>query len=150
MLYYKTMKTKSVPEIKVNKKFKTIEKDAKDVPTGDKDIKWEGEEISTQSETKLSDDKGSGQAVVLRFFDFGANAEAFKIHKPSAQELLNSHLKGIEAMLWRDGLKVYPDVQPRFMISKDKKNYRFIIACLPSKGNVIQTNTLTELLTKTK
>lgn len=132
------------------KKFKSVEKNAK-IPNAAlaSDIEWQGEEIAAEATTKLSDDTGTGQAVVLRFFDFGANPEAFKKHKPTAQELFNSHLRGMEAMLWKDGLKVFTDTTPRLMFSKDNKNYRFIIACVPAKGHLMneRPQTLTELLT---
>lgn len=113
------------------------------------DIEWEGEELTAVSGTRIDQDTGSGQAVVLKFFDFGANIEAFKQHKPTAQELFNSHLKGIETMLWKQGLKVFDDVAPRLMFSKSKLNYRFIVACVPDKGTLFrgETKTLTQLLT---
>src|SRR3990167_3098126 len=124
-------KSKSVPIIKTNKKFKAIEKDAVDVPTGDKNIEWEGEEVQSESTTKLTEDKGTGQAVVIRFFEFGANPEVFKQHKPTSQQLFDSHRKGIEALLWRDGLRPYEGVEPRLMFSKNGKNYRIIVTCVP-------------------
>lgn len=132
------------------KKFKAIEKDAVDAPV--KDIQWEGEEINAESETKLTSDTGTGQAVVLRFFDFGANVETFKKQKPTAQDLFNSHMKGIESLLWRDGLRPFEAVEPRLMFSKDKSHYRFIIACTPRTGNVLvdETRTLSQLLTNAK
>lgn len=125
-------------------KFKTLEKDAIEAPI--KDIPWEGEELAVESNYKLSDDKGEGRAVVLRFFEFGANTETFKIHKPTAQELFNTHIKGMESLLWRDGLKPFTDVEPRLMFSKDKTKYRFILAAIPLRGD-IKTNTLSQLLT---
>ena len=130
------------------RKFKAIEKDAEKAPT--KDIHWEGEELAAVSDTKLEMDTGTGQAIVLRFFDFGSNVEAFKQHKPTAQELFDSHRRGIESLLWKDGLKPYEALEPRFMFSKDKKHYRFIIACIPTLGNVLADTprTLTQLIQK--
>lgn len=133
---------------KANKKFKAVEKDAQDAPV--KDLEWEGEEVQAQSDTKLEFDQGTGQAIVLRFFDFAVNPETFKQHKPTAQELFNTHMRGIESLLWRDGLKPYDAIDPRFMFSKDKSHYRFIIACVPSLGNVLvdKPQTLSQLITK--
>lgn len=130
-------------------KFKSIEKNAKDVPSKDKDILWEGEEVSAQSTTKIESDLGTGQAVVIRFFEFGANPEVFKIHKPTAQELFNSHRKGIESLLWRDGLRPYEGIEPKLMFSKNHKNYRFIITCIPTLGSALvdTPQTLSQLLT---
>jgi hypothetical protein len=138
--------------MKKNTKFKSIEKNAKNVPTVDKDILWEGEEVTAQSETKIESDTGTGQAVIIRFFEFGANPEAFKLHKPTAQELFNSHRKGIESLLWRDGLRLYEGIEPKLMFSKNKKNYRIIITCLPPKGSVMsdEPKTLSQLLIPTK
>jgi len=67
------------------KKFKSIEK--KGILPGGKveDIEWEGEAVQAESKTKLEDDKGTGQPIVLRFFEFGVNPEVFKQHKPTAQ-----------------------------------------------------------------
>jgi hypothetical protein len=138
------------------KKFKIVEKDATlpttGIFTGEKekkeDITWEGEEVVAQSDTKLEQDTGVGQAVILRFFEFGANPEVFKQHKPTAQELFNSHMRGIEALLWKDGLRRFEGVEPRLMFSRDKSHYRFIIACEPSAGNVLtdKPKTLSQLL----
>ena len=107
--------------------------------------------ISTQSETHLEDDPGEGTAAVIRVFEFAANPEAFKQHTPTKQELFNYHYKGIEIMLWKDGLKYCSEIQPRLMFSKDGSAYRFVIACLPSIGNtLIETpNTLSQLLHET-
>lgn len=131
---------------KTPRKFKAVELDAKDAPV--KNIEWEGEEISTESETRIDQDDGTGQAIILRFFEFGANVETFKQHKPTAQELFNSHMRGMESLLWKDGLKPYDAIEPRLMFSKDKTKYRFIIACIPSGLNVLvdNTRTLSQLL----
>jgi hypothetical protein len=129
-----------------SKKFKTVEKDAVDSPV--KDIQWEGEEIGVESDTKIEQDTGTGQAIVLRFFDFAGNPEVFKQHKPTAQELFESHKRGMESMLWTDGLTPYHAIEPRLLFSKDKAHYRFVISCIPSLGNTIieKSKTLSELL----
>jgi hypothetical protein len=128
------------------RKFKTVDKVSEDAPV--KNAEWEGEELGAISETKLESDLGTGHEVMLKFFDFGVNEEAFKQHKPTAQELFNSHRMGIESLLWRDGLKPYDGVEPRFMFSKNRKFYRFIITCVPRAGRVIlgTPRTLSQLL----
>ena len=80
------------------------------------------------------------------------SANKFKIHKPTAQELFNSHMKGMESVLWKDGLKPYDAIEPRFMFSKDKSHYRFIIACIQRVGNILSATpqTLSQLLTNPK
>jgi hypothetical protein len=129
------------------RKFKAIEKDTKDVSI--KDIKWEGEELTALSDTKLEQDLGTGHEVVIRFFEFAVNQEAFKNRWPTAQELFDTHRSGMEALLWRDGLKPYEGLEPRFMFSKDKNFYRFIIAGVPRAGRSLneRPRTLSQLLT---
>lgn len=132
------------------KKFKVIEENAKNAP--DKDLQWEGEELQTQSKTKLEEDKGVGQEIIIRFFDFAANPEVFKQQKPTAQQLFEAHRKGMEAMLWTDGLTPFHAIEPRLLFSKDKTQYRFVVSCIPSLGNTLidKTHTLSELLTTQK
>jgi hypothetical protein len=113
---------------------------------------WKTDDISkveTASETHLEDDKGSGHAVIIRVFEFAANPEVFKRHKPTRQELFNHHSKGIEAMLWADGLTVVPDVNPRVTVNKKKTKYHIFVGAMPSKGHLLNVapQTLTEVLT---
>lgn len=144
---------------KSNKKFKVVEENAIDAPV--KDIPWEGEELEAKSKTKIEDDGGYGQAIVLRFFDFGANPEIFRRHQPSAQELFNQHIRGIESLLWGDGLKPFIEVQPQLLFSVDGKKfesfnpkgkqykfYRFTIACVPMQALIETPKTLSQLLAK--
>lgn len=136
--------------MKTPKKFKAVEKDAeiKSKFTSDRvgDIQWEGEELSAESQTKIESDTGTGQAIVLRFFEFGVNPLAFKDHKPTEQELFESHRRGIESSLWVDGLRPYEEVQPRIMFSKSKTHYRIIVATTPKDVLLEQTQTLSQLL----
>lgn len=55
-------------------------------------------------------------------------------------------------MLWKDGLKPIVEVNPRFMMSKDKKHYRFVVAASPQRGQMVtQTpKTLTEILNEAR
>lgn len=131
-------KTSTMPK----KEFKAIEKNVSE------DILWEGEEVTAQSETKIEQDKGTGQAVILRSFDFVANPENFRLRKPTAQDLFASHIKGMEALLWSDGLRPFQEVQPRLLFSKNKKHYRFIIPCIAGLGESLieSTKTLSQLL----
>lgn len=136
---------------KSKKKFKAVEKGLVDTPHGDiKNLEWEGEEIGAESTTKIEQDKGTGAPIILRFFDFGADPSVFKKHKPTAQELFNSHIKGMESLLWGDGLAPYYQVEPRLMFSKSGGHYRFILACVPKEALVDDTRTLSQLLTNTK
>lgn len=93
--------------------------------------------VETQSDTKLEHDTGEGFPVILRAFEFGVNLEAFKDHTPTMQELFNSHAKGIEMHLWRDGMILFDQVQPRIMFNKPKTKYKIFIAALPAGNNVL-------------
>lgn len=123
----------------------------------DKEVKkvdWEGNEydaetLRTQSTTKIEDDKGVGAPFILRFFQFAANPETFKYQRPTAQELFNHHRKGIESMLWTDGMRPYEGIEPKLIFSKDKKTYQFAITCTPSEALIDTTRTLSQLLTNT-
>ena len=136
---------------KKNTKDFKIKEEGADVPKGSyQDIDWEGQEIEFHSdELKGGTD---GMAVVMRFFDYKANAQSFKARPPSVQELFNTHSKEIELGLWKDGLKPIVEVQPRFMASKDKKYYRFVIAATPMRGQMVNETpkTLNELLNENR
>lgn len=104
----------------------------------------EVQQLSTESATKLEDDTGWGPEVILRTFEFSANPET---PLPSAQILFNSHLKGIEGMLWADGLKPADDIEPRLVFAKNRKGYRIFVACRPMLGQTVleKPRTLSEL-----
>lgn len=130
------------------KKFTAIEKDVTDAPVAESkiDLEWEGEHIDVQSTTHLEDDKGTGQETILRFFKFAANPEIFKQHKPTAQELFNHCRRGMESLLWTDGLTPHQGIEPRLIFDKDGKSYSFAITCLPREVLLDKSQTLTEIL----
>lgn len=117
------------------------------------DGEWQGQSVEVKSETKLEDDRGVGTEVIWRFFEFAANPEAFKEyekshgHMPYAQEIFQSHVKGIEAMLWQDGLRPIEEYPPRLILSKKKDRYLIHVAAEPSRGNVVveKPKTLSEI-----
>ena len=132
------------------KDFKIKEENAQDVPKGSyKDIDWEGQELEFHSDELKGGDTGS--AVIMRFFEYKANPQAFKLKPVSVQELFNFHSKEIELALWKDGLKPIIEVQPRFMQSKDTRHYRFVVAASPLRGQMVNEapKTLTEILRET-
>ena len=94
--------------------------------------------IETQSKTKLEDDAGHGGAAIIRRFSFGMNAESFKKQPPTKQELFNYHVKGIEVMLWRDGMKIMTEVQPRIMLEEKKMQYHIFVGARPQKGFILR------------
>lgn len=91
-------------------------------------------QIKTTSTTPLEADVGYGHAAIIRCFEFAANPEVFKQHKPTKQELFNYHSKAIEIQLWGDGFNVMPDVSPKIVISKNKKKYRIFVGARPKEG----------------
>jgi len=98
---------------------------------------YEAASAQATSDAKLEDDHGEGQPVILRMFEFSANPEAFKIHSPTKQELFNSHAKGIEVMLWKDGMKLFTEVDPKVTINKKKTKYRIFVAAIPQRGHLL-------------
>lgn len=134
----------------IKKDFKLKEENAQNVPKGSyKDIDWEGQELEFHSD-QLGEGK-DGNAVIMRFFEYKANAQAFKLRPPTVQQLFDFHRKEIELALWKDGLKPIIEVQPRFMQSKDTKHYRFVVAATPLRGQMVNETpkSLTEILSET-
>lgn len=101
--------------------------------------------LEVASDTKLEHDEGYGDAAIIRRFRFGANPEAFSKHTPTRQELFNAHYKGIEVTLWRDGMKVMPEVEPRVVVNGS--TYDIYVGAKPMKGHVLtqKPQTLSEI-----
>ena len=114
--------------------------------TIDKDP-YEIHSMEAESTTKLEHDEGTGAAIVIRRFLFKANPEVFQHAQPNKQELFNSHLKGIEMMLWRDGLSVWPDTEPQVKINTEAGTYEIFVGAKPMKGHILheQTKTLSQI-----
>lgn len=93
--------------------------------------------VEAQSDTKLEYDEGVGAPAVIRCFTFGMNPETFRNHQPTRQELFNSHVKGIEIALWKDGLAVFPDVEPRLLIDEQAMQYKIFVGAKPSRGHLL-------------
>lgn len=103
--------------------------------------------VEASSETKLEHDEGHGDAAVIRRFTFGINPESFQKHTPTKQELFNAHYKGIEVALWRDGMKVMPEVEPRVAMEAEKGQYHIYVGAKPMKGHMLmqKPQTLSEI-----
>lgn len=103
--------------------------------------------VEAQSDTKFEDDKGHGESTVIRCFTFGMNPEAIVNTQPTKQEILNSHIKGIELALFADGLKIFDEVPPRLTFDLETMTYSIFIAARPRKGYLLEQSpkTLTEL-----
>lgn len=127
-------------------KFEVVEENAKDAPV--KDVAWKGQTLDTQGDIALEEDTGHGTAVVVRCFTFAINPDAFRKNKPTKQELFNAHYKQIEIELWKDGLKVFPEWNPKVNLTKNKKFYSIFVASTPARGHLLneKPKTLTGIL----
>jgi len=100
--------------------------------------------LEVKSDTNIESDDGHGKAAIVRMFEFGINPEAFKRYKdatgksPSKQELFNSFYKGIEVALWRDGLKVIPEADPKVVIDSKNGKFRIFVGAEPMKGHILR------------
>jgi len=94
--------------------------------------------IEAQSTRKLEDDVGHGSAAIIRRFVYGMNPVAFKEHPPTKQELFNAHYKSIELTLWRDGMKVMPEIEPRLVLDTKKNQYYIFVGARPAKGHILR------------
>lgn len=115
-----------------------------------KEQNYDASAVEAQSQTKLEDDLGEGNAVVIRSFTFQMNLEKpelFIERAPSKQEIFNSHIGGIEMALWKDGLKVYDEVAPRMTFDVQKLQYTIFVPAVPRNGYLLQQKpqTLTEI-----
>ena len=137
---------------KVKKDRLTSSKELSDHITGETTVKvinsldssapahdYEVKQGEVHSDIKLEMDEGDGKTIVIRSFDFKANPAAFKERTPSKQELFNAHAKQIEIILWKDGLKIMPDVTPKLMLSKNRKFYRIAVGAEPAKGHLMNS-----------
>lgn len=112
------------------------------------DKQWEMKTVGAESQTKLEADRGEGPAITLRHFYFKPNPETFHKQQPTSQQLFNTHIKQIEVELWRDGWKIYQDVDPRLMMAKDKSHYVFVVAAVPGKGQILSHDTQPKTLSE--
>jgi hypothetical protein len=90
-----------------------------------------------QSKRSIEEDIGEGREVILRQFTFGMNLQTFKEVRPNKQMIFNSHLRGIEAALWRDGMKIMPEVEPRISFDVEKAQYSIFVTARPMKGHLV-------------
>lgn len=98
----------------------------------------EAASIETQSKTKLEDDQGFGDAAIVRCFTFGINLKAFQDANPTKQDLFNHHIRGIEVMLWRDGMRLMTDVAPQITLDMKAMQYRIFVGARPAKGYILK------------
>lgn len=104
---------------------------------------YRGQSIDVQSETTLESDLGTGSPYILRTYEFKTNPELLndvvnrKTAWPTAQEFFNQHARGIEGMMWGDGMSPVKELEPRVVFTRDKKKYLIMVWAQPSLGQVI-------------
>lgn len=107
------------------------------------DVSWDTHSIETQSTTTLETDQGDGRAVVIRNYKFKIDAEVLTkfylttTQYPNKQDLFNSVVKFIELSLWRDGLQVFPDTEPRVLISDSYTEFEVFVGATPKRGEML-------------
>ena len=108
---------------------------------------YDASSVEAKSQTRLEDDMGEGDAVIVRRFIFGMNLVAWKEHRPTKQDIFNSHIRGIEIALFGDGLKVFDEVPPRITFDVKNSQYSIFIAARPQKGHMLRERpqTLTQI-----
>lgn len=104
--------------------------------------------VEVNSDTKIESDEGHGAPAIIRRFTFGMNVANIKEVKPTKQDLFNSHLKGIELALWKDGLKPFDKVQPRISIDEKGMKYHIFVTAIPQRGHLLRQKpqTLSEII----
>lgn len=141
----------SVKELNNKKQFHSYLSDKDfDVP----DVNWDAKSVEAESTTTLEMDQGGGGALIIRDFKFKidptALTECFIATQtyPDKQMLFNSVVKFIEASLWQDGLKVFPDVEPRVLINENYTEFDVFVGSVPQKGQrLLETpKTLSQLV----
>ena len=109
---------------------------------------YDASSVEAKSEkTHLEDDKGEGEATIIRCFTFGMNPEVFVQQRPTKQDLFNYHIRGIEMALFKDGMNLYTDVPPRLTFDVNKLQYCIFVAARPRKGYLLheRPQTLSEI-----
>lgn len=95
---------------------------------------YTGQTIEVQSDTKLEEDQGEGGVAAMKAFEFAANPLIFQHGIPSPQDVFNSHIRGIEAMLWQDGLEPVVEMEPRLIFASDRSKYLILVWARPQRG----------------
>lgn len=91
---------------------------------------WIDQDLAVKADTPLID-SATGKKLIVRLFDFNwkkeMKPEAIEQAKNDKQGFFNSHAKYIKDFLWKDGLSVREDHDPKMIFNK--KGYRIAILC---------------------
>lgn len=99
---------------------------------------WIDKDIAVKADTPLVD-SATGKKVIVRLFDFDWNKEITKSNikeaKKDKQLLFNVHATYIKNFLWKDGLNVLMNQDPKLIFTK--KGYRIAVVCEARSGQSI-------------
>ena len=105
--------------------FEVVEENAIETNS---DIKWYGKEDRT--EEKSIHDKGKGEPVVIRLFEFKFRPDLERL--PTKEELLTpEYIKQLNTLLWADALRMV--LEPRVEIKKE--GCKIFVPCRATTGN---------------
>ena len=91
---------------------------------------WTDQDLATKADIPLID-SAIGKKVIIRTFDFewkkGMKTQDRMNAQYNKQEFFNSHAKYIRDFLWKDGLSILENQDPKMVFNK--KGYRIAVAC---------------------
>ena len=91
---------------------------------------WTDQDLATKADIPLID-SATGKKVIIRTFDFewkkGMKTQDRMNAQYNKQAFFNSHAKYIKDFLWKDGLSILENQDPKMIFNK--KGYRIAIAC---------------------
>ena len=91
---------------------------------------WVDQDLAVKADTPLID-SGTGKKLIVRLFDFNwdkkMNRDDIERVHNDKQGFFNSHAKYIKDFLWKDGLSVREDHDPKMIFNK--KGYRIAVLC---------------------
>ena len=112
---------------------------------------WTEQELATKAGQPLVD-SGTGKSLLIRVFDFKydprTKLEDRQRAKMNKQEFFNMHAKYIMNFLWKDGLRIREDHDPKLIFVKG--GYRIAILCEARLGVLVdkKPTTLQKVLSK--
>lgn len=111
---------------------------------------YRGQTIEVRSDTHLEDDRGVGDPIYLKGFLFALNPEEFNKREYSAQEVFDMFSRGIESMLWTDGLSVDKDLAPTVTYKNQRTHVLITVWAKPRHAILDKTKTLSEIARETR
>lgn len=112
---------------------------------------WIDKDLAVKADIPLID-SASGRKLIVRLFDFswakGIKKEDLQKIKNDKQSLFNAHANYIKSFLWKDGLTVREDHDPKLIFTK--QGYRIAVLCEARVGlNIFEKGkTLQDILKK--